>query len=181
MAKPYRQGDRVRIRGPLGVTGRVVDVIRHSNPAWLGYLVDLGEGRQVEIPAYLAAEPHRYLLAQWRRWSAKDLGIDFIAWLTDEQLTQLQAEYLEENPRARTGPRSRFVPHRISGFEPLHLVEIAKTSERYETTKSNGSCRRTRVRHWWWVRCACGFCACVDSAADARRTKETHEGVSTHA
>ncbi|MDL4812746.1 hypothetical protein [Actinomadura opuntiae] len=174
--RTYGQGDRVRLHGPYGgITGRVVEVIRRDTPPFAGYLVDFGDGDPIEIAAHEAREPFRPMLREWRRWSAKDLGGDFVAWLTDAELEQLRAEYLEEHPDRRSGPLARFVPHRIPGYEPLHLVVVAKQTERYEATKSNGSCLRTRERHFWWVRCLCGLHVVKESASEARALREEHE------
>lgn len=174
--RTFAPGDRITANGWHGFTGRVVECVLRSDPPFVGYRVDL-HGEIVEIPAHRAMEPDRPWLRAWREWAAQDAGHDFVAWLTDEQLAQLRAEYIEQHPRARSEPWNRFVPDRVPGYLALHLVKTTRTSESYEVTKSNGSCLRTRTRYTWWVRCLCGFVEVRESAAAARDLKTEHEAL----
>ncbi|MFG1965725.1 hypothetical protein [Nonomuraea sp. NPDC049028] len=172
--KTYEPGDRVQPRRAYGVVGHVVEVIRRSKPAFFGYLVRMHGGNLVELAGTDVVEPPRLLLEEYRRWEEDLLGWEYIALLDDARLAQLRMEWIEVHKTvARLRPD--WIPHRRDGVAPVHRVTITKTSERYEAFSSNGAHLRLRERHYWWLRCPCGFHEVVESSKEARRRKGEHD------
>ncbi|WP_440063881.1 hypothetical protein [Streptosporangium sp. OZ121] len=149
MARPrtYAPGDRVAFKThdgtgiKFGLVGKVVEVIRRSNPPFFGYLISVNGLEPTEFQGALVTDPPRPLLDEWRKWNTECLGREFVAGLNDKRLAQLRREYVEAYPRlSRDFPHH--IPNRMPGVEPLHHVTITRTTTRHTNRSSNGAFER---------------------------------------